>query len=48
MFEFRNNEKKRLISLVKESKSAMERLNELLNLGKNIYKNIELCRKMEF
>jgi hypothetical protein len=29
MFEFRNNEKKRLISLVKESKAAMESLNEL-------------------
>lgn len=47
MFSFREKERKKLTQLVINSKSAMEKLEDVLKLGEKILKTSELCRKLE-
>ena len=48
MFKFRKRESHRLTKLVCSSKSTIEKLKDICELGEGILKTTELCRKLEF
>jgi len=47
MGKFRDGERKKLTELVLNSKTSVENLKELANLGEKILKTAELCRRLE-
>lgn len=47
MARFREGERKKLTELVINSKSTMDNLTRLANLGEKILKTAELCRRLE-
>merc|ERR1711976_467503 len=47
MGKFRDGERKKLTELVLNSKSSVEKLKDMANLGEKILKTAELCRRLE-
>lgn len=48
MFDFRDQERKKLTELVTNTKETTLKLNKIYELGESILKNTQLCRKLEF